>query len=118
MDLFALRLKTGVFSRIFSSMEDVEAFVQEHGVIGAEVGYVQFVPLCSTRLVGEIEIPWQEGIGSLKDRLQLSGPGSEEPETDDGSMRASTEPEVGNTRGNKKRRKSNVFPGDGATSPR
>lgn len=118
MDLFALRLKTGVFSRIFSSMDDVEAFVQEHGIIGAEVGYVQFVPLCSTRLVGEIEIPWQEGIGSLKDRLQLPGTGSEEPEADGSSVRDTSEPEVGNTRGNKKRRKGNVFPGDGAISPR
>lgn len=93
MPLFALRTGSGRFSSIFTSREEVEQFVLTQGIANAEVGLVTFVPICPIRAT--IEIPWEEGFGSLKDRFEQSGLRSEEPEGDDSSLRAEDQREVG-----------------------
>jgi hypothetical protein len=95
MVLFALRAQTGRFSQIFHSREDLEDFVHQQGIANAEVGLVTFTPICSIRAT--IEIPWGEGFGSLKDRLEQSGVRSEEPKADDSTLRSEGESKAGNT---------------------
>lgn len=100
MALFALRGPSGRFSQIFTSREDVELFVHQAGIANADIGLVSFTPICSVKAT--IEIPWEEGFGSLESRLEQHGVRSEESEGGDSSLRSPSEPEARNTQTDRK----------------
>lgn len=100
--LFAVRTKSGLYSRIFTSREEVENLVQQDGLGNVEVGLVTFLPLCRTR--AEIEIPWDEGFGSLQSRHELVGVRAEESSPDVSSVPSESEPEVRSPKRSRKAR--------------
>lgn len=101
--LLALReKKTGLYSRIFSSREELEAFCVEHGVRNCVVGLVTFTELCP--VVSKIEIPWGEGFEQLASRYEQSGSGETVEEAIESSVRDTEGGEARTPKKNKRKR--------------
>lgn len=113
MTLYALRSNDDVpkYSQIFPSRGAIEEYIAAHRIIDVTVGLVTFTDICPVRAV--IDIPWEEGIGSLENRYQQSGSGDSESPEPSSPVRSEVPAEDGPPARREKKRPKRLLPRNG-----